>query len=301
MVLGAHHVSIGIITIGALVTFQGLLNGVLSPIREVSQLRNKIRETHATLERVEDIVMEPVEKQLMQDPQQGLLSLQRGEATSLTLHGVSYSYNASGSSTVLHSCDLTIRASELIALTGPSGSGKSTLARIAAGIYPPAQGVVMVNGFDRRQYLRTDLAAQIGYIDQDIHFTSDTVRNNLTIGSAGISQSDLIAACKDAMIYEQIMSWRDGFESLLDDNGYRMSGGERQRLDLARVLCRRPSLLILDEATGALDTDLELQVLQNIRKRGCAVLLVTHRLSAMALCDRVYAVMGRVVRQCSRS
>jgi len=148
---------------------------------------------------------------------------------------------------------------------------------------------------NRRLYDRGDLARHISYVDQDIHFISDTILHNLTMGCANIGEEGIATACKDAMIYEHILSLRNGFETMLDDNGYRMSGGERQRLELARALCRFPSLLILDEATGSLDMELEIQVLENIRRRGCAVVLVTHRRSAMLVCDHIYAIKRGVL------
>lgn len=286
LVLGGEQVLRGQMTTGMLVAFQSLLMSVSGPLNQLVGLLARLRETSADLARLDDVLAMPPE------PDVSFESAPTPEAHDspagrLALRDIVFGYSPL-EPPLLDGVSLTLEPGRWVALVGLTGSGKSTLARLAAGLIRPWQGDVLLDGRPR----------SIAVVDQTINLFSGTLRDNLTLWNADISDETLREAARDACIDQRITALPDDYEARVEENGRNFSGGERQRLEIARALATNPRLLILDEATSALDAETERRVLANLRRRGGAVLLVAHRLTAVRACDEVIVLdRGRIVER----
>ena len=181
---------------------------------------------------------------------------------------------------------------------GSSGSGKSTLAKVVAGLYEEWSGEVLLDGKRRSEIPREAIVSSMAIVDQDVFQMTGTVAENISFFDKSLPKEDIMRAAQDACIHEDILKLNGGYEAQVAEGGLNFSGGQRQRMEIARALAGNPSLLILDEATSAIDPLTEQVILKNIRRRGCACLLVAHRLSTIREADEIIVLeYGKIVQR----
>ncbi|KOP24618.1 ABC transporter [Hapalosiphon sp. MRB220] len=202
------------------------------------------------------------------------------------LRNVTFGYNRL-EPPLIENLSLTVQPGQRIAFVGKSGSGKSTIAKLICGLYEPWEGEIYFDGIPRQQIPRSVLANSLAMVEQDIFLFAGTIRENLTLWDATVPEVDLIRACEDAAIDDLILSLPNKFDAELIEGGMNISGGQRQRLEIARALIKNPQILVLDEATSALDAETELMIDQNLRQRGCSCMVIAHRLSTIRDCHEI--------------
>src|SRR6185312_11162500 len=213
------------------------------------------------------------------------------------LRNVSFGYHPLAPP-LIEGLSLTIEPGERVAVVGASGSGKTTIVKLVAGLYEATPGEVLFDDVPRAAIPREVLANSLAMVEQDIAMFEGTFSDNLTLWDASTPPAAVYDACRDALIDEVISATPRGYESELIEGAANMSGGQRQRLDLARALVSDPSILILDEATSALDADTEYRIDDNLRRRGCTCLIAAHRLSTIRDCHEILVLdRGRVVER----
>ena len=294
LVMGVYLILDGSFTIGMLLAFQGFTASFLSPVQQLVGASQSFIEMRSQMERVEDVFnyQPDVEEE---DPSLTLpLERLRG---GVELRGITFGYNKTAPP-LIEDFSLTVKPGGSIALVGSSGSGKSTVGKLIAGLYKPWSGQILFDGIPREQVPRQVLTASIAVVDQDIALFEDTIFNNLTLWDKSIDEATVIEACKDAQIHEDIMGRPGGYAHVIKEGGKNFSGGQRQRLEIARALAQRPTILILDEATSALDTKTEHLIMEAVKAKGISLIIIAHRLSTIRDCDEIIVLdQGQVVER----
>lgn len=297
---GGYRVVEGHLTIGMLVAFQALSVSFISPAMALAGLMNTVQGLRGDLQRVEDVLKyerDPLAEEIPdfrpEDLAEGPVKL----SGHLELCSVTFGYNPNDVP-LLSDFSMVVAPGERIAIVGRSGCGKSTIAKLIAGLYAPTSGEILFDAKPRQAFSRVRLAGSVALVDQDITLFEGTFRDNLTMWDPSASETDLIDAAKDALIHDFIMSRPQGYDGSVGEGGRNMSGGQRQRLEIARALLTNPRILVLDEATSALDTATEEALEHNLRRRGCSCIVIAHRLSTVRECDRILVLdEGRLVEQ----
>ncbi len=292
MALGGFQIMDGFMTIGIFVAFQNLMSNFQTPVGNLVNMSQKIQQTQAQMMKIDDVLRYGVAAEKDTDAKAPpRLSGQ------LEFRAVTFSYANIGKP-FLKKLNFRIDPGRRLAIVGKSGSGKSTAARLAAGFYRPWSGEILFDGIPIEAIPREVLANSIALVEQEIFLFEGTVAENIALFDAGVSRQDIIQAARDAQIHDDILLLNGGYDAWVGEGGYNFSGGQRQRLEIARALATNPSLLIFDEATSALDPITEKAIVANIRRRGCACLMIAHRLSTIRDCDEIIVLQkGRVVQR----
>jgi len=300
LVVGGLRVMHGELTIGMLIAFQSLMASFQRPVATLINLGSELQTLHGDMLRVDDVLLHPTDPET--DPHRVVVADEEQMAQArlhgrIDLRGVSFGYSRVGPP-LIENLDLTLRPGRRVALVGGSGSGKSTVAKLVCGLYEPWSGEILLDGKQRLDVPRRNVADAMALVDQDILFFAGSVRDNLTLWDETVPPDHLEAACRDAEIHDVVLSLPGGYEAELLEGAANLSGGQRQRLEIARALVNNPTMLVLDEATSALDAETEYRIDRNLRRRGCSTLVVAHRLSTIRDSDEIIVLdRGKVVER----
>ena len=290
LTLGATQVMAGELTLGGLVGFYIVAALFLAPIGRFVEFADERQALEADMQRLDDIaetVDEPGAKSGL--PFSDAIATLDGRlqpAGRVELRGLTFGYNRARPP-LIKDFNLTIDPGQRVAVVGASGSGKSTLSRLVAGVYQPWEGEILFDGRPRSEIPGEVLSRSLSMVDQNVVLFSATVRDNITLWNPSVPDDAVVAAARDACIHDEILSRPLGYATLVDEDGGNFSGGQRQRLEIARALVGNPTVLILDEATSALDAATEELVDDALRRRGVSCLIVAHRLSTIRDCDQI--------------
>lgn len=294
--IGALRVMRGAMSVGDLVAFQTLAASFFQPISHLVALGAKLQQIKADLARVSDVFAYPVDPRTTVGEGDGATSTARPArlAGAIELRRVTFGYNPN-EPPLIEDFSLSVRPGQRIALVGGSGSGKSTIGRLICGLYPVRSGQILFDGCPIAEISPLVLANSLAYVDQDVVLFAGTVRENLTLWDDSVEEARLAAALQDAAIFDEIAVRPGVYDYKLGEGGLDFSGGQRQRLEIARALVGNPAILVLDEATAALDPLVEQQIDRNIRRRGCTCIIIAHRYSTIRDCDEIVVLSnGRV-------
>ena len=297
--VGGLRVIDGHLSIGMLVAFQSLAASFTGPVQSLVGLGKKMLEVQGDMNRLDDVMQYREDPWLNRGP---LPQAQGGRvaaklAGKVELNNISFGYNPAGSALV-ENFNLVLNPGERVAIVGPSGCGKSTISRLVMGLYEPWGGSIKFDDQPREAFGRYEFFNSVALVDQDIVLFEGSIRDNLSMWDKSVSDQDIMQAAKDACIHDVIMSRPGGYDSKLAEDGVNMSGGQRQRLEIARALATNPRILVMDEGTSALDPATEQQIDENLRRRGCACIIIAHRLSTIRDADEIVVLSyGHIVER----
>ncbi len=296
--LGSLNVFEGYLSLGMLVAFAVLAVFLLQPIAQLALISQNFKQLNFDQSRINDVLhykLDPefVKKNLIGDTQKTIEKL----SGNLCIENLTFGHDPYAKP-LIENFNLIVNRGDRIAIVGASGSGKSTIVKLICGLYHPVSGQILFDGFERNQIPRQVLVNQLGYAEQETYFFAGSIWDNLTLWDTDISMADVEKATKDALIYDDIQTVLDGFQGRIEEGGKNLSGGELQRLEIARALIHNPSLLILDECMSALDPLTEKLIDDRLRDRGCTCIFVAHRLSTIRDAEEIIVLdAGQVVQR----
>ena len=296
MTFGGFSIMDGAMTAGMFVAFQHLMGSFQAPVGNLTGLYTSLQNTEMQMQRLNDVRRYEVDD--LNYPQTEVKDFPKHRLSGeLELKHVSFGYSPL-EPPLLTDFNLHLQPGHWVAIVGASGSGKSTVAKVITGLYEQWGGELLFDGYPRRQVPRSVITTSLAAVDQDVFQITGTVGENIALFDRSLRQGDIVRAAKDACIHEDILQLEDGYDAQVSEGGLNFSGGQRQRLEIARALAVNPSILILDEATSALDPITEEKVLENIRHRGCACVIIAHRLSTIRDADEIIVLEhGQIVER----
>jgi len=290
MVMAALGVQRGDLTVGDFVMVNAYMIQITMPLNFLGTVYREIRQALIDMGDMFDLLEQPAEVQ--DKPNAAQLQVTGGR---VVLQGVTFGYDAARP--ILKGVSLEVEPGQTVAIVGSSGSGKSTIGRLLFRFYDVGGGALLIDGQDVRDITQESLHAQIGVVPQDTVLFNDTVHYNIAYGRPTASEEEIIAAAKAAKIHDFIVSLPDGYETTVGERGLKLSGGEKQRVGIARTLLKNPPILLLDEATSALDTETEMEIQAELKAmgKGRTVITIAHRLSTIADADRIVVLEDGVI------
>ncbi|MFJ3202216.1 NHLP family bacteriocin export ABC transporter peptidase/permease/ATPase subunit [Streptomyces sp. NPDC086989] len=300
LMIGGLRAVEGHLSVGLLVAFQALVTSFTAPITRLGGVAGRIQDFAADVARLKDVENFPVDPVYLRDSRHmrgGAPAATRRLKGHVELDGITFGYSPLDAP-LLKNVSLAVGPGRQVALVGGSGSGKSTVSRLISGLYTPWEGTIRIDGMRLEDIPRGALAASVSFVDQDVFLFEGTVRDNVALWDPSIPDEAVVTALQDAAVYDVVARRAGGIHSRVEQDGRNFSGGQRQRLEIARALVRRPSVMILDEVTSALDAATEQIVIDNLRRRGCACVVIAHRLSTVRDSDEIVVLdRGTVVER----
>ena len=291
LITGIWLIIDGQFTSGALLAFQGFMTSFSTPVNDLIGVGQSVQEMRTDMDDIEDIMSYPtdvpdrIENEIVEGESYNKLS------GAIVMKDVTFGYSRLDPPLIEH-FDLTLEPGKSVAFVGPSGCGKSTLSKLITGLYKPWSGEILYDGRRREDINRAVFTGSIAVVDQDIILFNDTIANNTKMWDTSIEDFEMIMAARDAQLHESIMLRDGGYNHVILDGGKDFSGGERQRMEIARVLAQDPTVIVMDEATSALDAKTEFDVTNAIKQRGVTTVVVAHRISAIRDCDEIVVLDG---------
>ncbi len=294
--LGVFLTIKGNFTLGMIMAFQGFVDSFMAPAENLISANSTIQEMRTQMERIEDIMEYPDDASCI------ITSVDENTEYSklsgnIEIKDLTFGY-APLAAPLIKNFNISIKAGERVAFVGPSGCGKSTLSKLISGLQQPWSGSITFDGKTVNEIDHSVFTGSVAVVDQDIIVFEDTIASNIKMWDNSIEDFEMILAARDAQIHDDIIDRPDGYNHKLVEGGKDFSGGQRQRLEIARVLAQDPTVIILDEATSALDARTEFDVVKSIKDRGITCIVIAHRLSTIRDCDEIVVLeKGEVVER----
>ena len=296
LVLGVFLTMKGKFTVGMVMAFQGFLAAFMSPATSLLEAGQTLQEMRTQMERIDDVMKYPDDAvcQFFDDSEDAEYDKLSG---AVEMKDVTFGYARLGEP-IIKNFSLSLKPGDRVAFVGTSGCGKSTLSKLISGLCKPWSGEILFDGKPIEETDRSVFAGSLAVVDQDIILFEDTIANNIKMWDNTIEDFEMIMATRDAQLHEDIMQRDGGYNYKITEGGRDFSGGQRQRMEIARVLAQDPTIIILDEATSALDAKTEYDVVKSIKDRGITCIVVAHRLSTIRDCDEIIVLdKGEVVER----
>ena len=297
LIVGVYLTIEGQFTIGMVMAFQGFLGSFLSPAQTLISAGQTLQDMRAEMERIEDVMQYPPDVTCLNDTELDENAEYDKLSGNVELRNVTFGYSRLAEP-LIRDFNLTLKPGSRVAFVGTSGCGKSTISKLISGLYQPWSGEILFDGKPITQIDRSVFTGSLAVVDQDIILFEDTIANNIKMWDSSIEDFEMILAARDAQLHEDIMQRDGGYNYKITEGGKDFSGGQRQRMEIARVLAQDPTIIILDEATSALDAKTEYEVVKSIKDRGITCIVVAHRLSTIRDCDEIIVMdHGNVVER----
>jgi ABC-type transport system involved in Fe-S cluster assembly fused permease/ATPase subunit len=293
MVMAARGVQLGALTVGDFVMINAYMIQIMTPLGFLGTVYREIRQSVVDMDAMFDLLDQPAE--ISDRPNARPLQVTDGR---IEFRHVAFAYEPDRP--ILHDLTLVVEPGQTVAIVGPSGSGKSTIGRLLFRFYDATGGAVLIDGQDVRQVTQSSLRARIGIVPQDTVLFNDTIYYNIAYGRPDATREEVEAAASAARIHDFIIRLPRGYDTIVGERGLKLSGGEKQRVGIARTLLKDPPILLLDEATSALDSETERGILASLRAMGIgrSVITIAHRLSTVVDADHIVVLEhGRIAEQ----